>query len=156
MLRSFNTTVDIRLKHWAEKELPKLCVNVSLVFKKKHLLINNVYLQVGTQVLLQEFEKLILKDQSKKAHDTILDSLKIAIKNSANTRHNWDEKALDSLVNIVFWGFWDCIIYFFVVVKFKRVIQLNALEDRSVPDKYSWDSAITFMDSVLKEKLNEG
>jgi hypothetical protein len=54
--------------------------------------------KVGTQVLLDEFEKLILKDQSKKTHDTILDGLKIAIRNTANTRHVWDEKALDSLV----------------------------------------------------------
>jgi hypothetical protein len=38
----------------------------------------------------------------------------------------------------------------------QRVIQFNALEDRSVPDKYSWDQAISFMDSIIKEKLNEG
>ena len=56
--------------------------------------------KVGTKVLLDEFEKLILKDQSKKTHDRILDGLKLAIKNSASNRHNWDEKALESLVNI--------------------------------------------------------
>lgn len=39
--------------------------------------------------------------------------------------------------------------------KFKRVIQANALEDRSVPDRQSWDSAIQFMDSMIKEKLKE-
>lgn len=37
----------------------------------------------------------------------------------------------------------------------QRVIQANALEDRSVPDKQSWDSAIQFMDSMIKEKLKE-
>lgn len=35
----------------------------------------------------------------------------------------------------------------------QRVIQANALEDRSVPDKQSWDSAIIFMESMIKQKL---
>ena len=35
----------------------------------------------------------------------------------------------------------------------QRVIQRNLLEDRSVPDKPQWDSAITFMEETLKEKL---
>lgn len=32
---------------------------------------------------------------------------------------------------------------------------MNALEDRSVPDKQSWDSAISFMESMIKDKLKE-
>ena len=32
---------------------------------------------------------------------------------------------------------------------------MNALEDRTVPDKQSWDSAISFMESMVKEKLKE-
>jgi hypothetical protein len=72
-----------------------------LFIKSKYVFISlslSLSPKVGTQVLLDEFEKLILKDQSKKTHDTILDGLKIAIRNTANTRHVWDEKALDSLV----------------------------------------------------------
>ena len=34
-------------------------------------------------------------------------------------------------------------------------MQLNALEDRSVHDKQQWDSAIHFMESVLKNRLQE-
>jgi len=34
-----------------------------------------------------------------------------------------------------------------------RVIQLNTLEDRSVTDKYHWDSAIKFLEDSLQEKL---
>ena len=34
-----------------------------------------------------------------------------------------------------------------------RVIQLNTLEDRSVHDKFQWDSAINFLQSSLQEKL---
>lgn len=114
-LGSFNTSVDIKLKQWAERQLPKECVDV------------------GTKALLKEFENLITKDNTKKNHDNILDNLKVAIKNSARLKHKWDDKALESL----------------------RVIQLNALEDRSVPDKSSWDAAIAFMDSILRERLNE-
>ena len=32
---------------------------------------------------------------------------------------------------------------------------MNALEDRSVPDKQSWDSAIQFMETMIKDKLKE-
>ena len=88
-------------------------------------------LQVGTNALMQEFEKLVTKDHSKKNHDNLLDELKLAIKESASKQHQWDTKAMDSL----------------------RVIQSNALEDRSVPDKQSWDRAITFMETMIKEKL---
>lgn len=34
-----------------------------------------------------------------------------------------------------------------------RVIQLNTLEDRSVHDKYQWDSAVRFLEEFVKEKL---
>lgn len=34
-----------------------------------------------------------------------------------------------------------------------RVIQLNALEDRSVNDKQQWDAACKFLEDSVKEKL---
>ncbi len=34
-----------------------------------------------------------------------------------------------------------------------RVIQVNTLEDRSVHDKYHWDSAIKFLEHSLQEKV---
>lgn len=37
----------------------------------------------------------------------------------------------------------------------QRVIQMNTLEDRSVHDKYQWDSAIKFMESAVKERLQK-
>jgi optic atrophy protein 1 len=82
---------------------------------------------------MQEFQKLLLKDQNKKNHDTLLDELKLAVTESVSKQHKWDTKAMDSL----------------------RVIQSNALEDRSVPDKQSWDSAIKFMEKMIQEKLKE-
>lgn len=80
-LGSFNTTVDIKLRHWAEKQLPQKCV------------------EVGTLALMQEFEKLITKDQTKKNHDNLLDVLKEAIREAASKCHKWDTKAMDSLVS---------------------------------------------------------
>ncbi|CAF0780463.1 unnamed protein product [Brachionus calyciflorus] len=114
-LGSFNTTVDIKLRHWAEKQLPQKCVDV------------------GTLALMQEFENLINKEHAKKNHDNLLDPLKQHVTEAASKCHKWDTKAMDSL----------------------RIIQSNALEDRSVPDKQSWDSAIVFMETMIKEKLKE-
>ena len=34
-----------------------------------------------------------------------------------------------------------------------RVIQLNALEDRSVSDKQQWDAACKFLEDAVKEKM---
>merc|ERR1712127_502773 len=112
---SFQTTVDIKIRAWADKLLPQQCV------------------QVGTKTLMAEFGKLLTKDYAKKQHDGLLDELKLAITDAVTEQHKWDEKAMDSL----------------------RVIQSNSLEDRSVPDKQSWDAAIHFMESMIKDKLKE-
>ena len=48
---------------------------------------------------MKEFEKLIIKDYNKKNHDTILDDLKLSIKETSSKQHQWDTKAMDSLVN---------------------------------------------------------
>ena len=51
---------------------------------------------------MQEFEKLIIKDFSKKNHDNLLDDLKLRIKEATSKQHQWDTKAMDSLVR---WSF---------------------------------------------------
>ncbi|XP_071805420.1 dynamin-like GTPase OPA1, mitochondrial isoform X1 [Asterias amurensis] len=112
---TFNTTVDIKLRHWADQQLPKKSVEVAL------------------ETLVDEFSKLVDKDRSKSNHDTLFDDVKSAVKQEGINRHKWQEQAADSL----------------------RVMQLNALEDRSVHDKQQWDSAIHFMESVLKNRLQE-
>ena len=45
---------------------------------------------------MQEFEKLLTKDYSKKNHDNLLDDLKLSIKDSASKQHQWDTKAMVS------------------------------------------------------------
>lgn len=47
---------------------------------------------------MEEFQKLITKDQQKKTHDNLLDELKLAIKEASSKNHQWDNKAMDSLV----------------------------------------------------------
>ena len=49
---------------------------------------------------MQEFEKLITKEFTKKNHDNLLDDLKLTIQAEASKSHKWDTKAMDSLVGL--------------------------------------------------------
>ncbi|XP_044144697.1 dynamin-like 120 kDa protein, mitochondrial isoform X5 [Bufo gargarizans] len=111
---TFNTTVDIRLKQWTDKQLPNKAV------------------EVAWETLQQEFSRF-MTEQKGKEHDDIFDKLKEAVKEESIKRHKWNEQAEDSL----------------------RVIQHNALEDRSISDKQQWDAAIHFMEDTLKSRLND-
>ncbi|CAF3995872.1 unnamed protein product, partial [Adineta steineri] len=109
----FNTTVDVKLQQWAEKELPRQCVNI------------------GHDVLLDEFQGLIEREQKSRSYDPITNDLKMQVVQACRTRHQWDTKALDSL----------------------RVIQTQALQDRNVPDKQQWETAAKFMENVIRKEL---
>ena len=41
------------------------------------------------------------------------------------------------------------------LVSWQRVIQHNALEDRSISDKPQWDAAIQFMEETLQSRLKD-
>nr|XP_022342606.1 dynamin-like 120 kDa protein, mitochondrial isoform X1 [Crassostrea virginica] len=75
----FNTTVDIKLKQWADNMLPKKCV------------------EVGWDTLHDEFLKIVEKDKKNKGHDEIFDQLKVAVIEASKNKHQWDSKAEDSL-----------------------------------------------------------
>ena len=62
---TFNTTVDIKLKQWAESQLGVKCV------------------EVGWEVLKEQFMGLMEKAQKSKDHDTIFDNLKAAVVDEA-------------------------------------------------------------------------
>lgn len=49
---------------------------------------------------MQEFSKLLTKDVNKKNHDNLLDELKLSITESVSKQHQWDTKAMDSLVRL--------------------------------------------------------
>ncbi|XP_014677136.1 PREDICTED: dynamin-like 120 kDa protein, mitochondrial [Priapulus caudatus] len=89
--------------------------------------------EVGWDTLMLQFKEMVDNDKKNKDHDNIFDSLKMAVIDEAANKHHWDQKAPDSL----------------------RVIQLNALEDRAVPDKQQWDLAIKFMETFLQERLDQ-
>ncbi|XP_063162297.1 dynamin-like 120 kDa protein, mitochondrial isoform X4 [Candoia aspera] len=111
---TFNTTVDIRLKQWTDKQLPNKAV------------------EVAWETLQEEFSRF-MTEQKGKEHDDIFDKLKQAVKEESIKRHKWNERAEDSL----------------------RVIQHNALEDRSISDKQQWDAAIQFMEETLQSRLKD-
>ncbi|XP_026352183.2 dynamin-like 120 kDa protein, mitochondrial isoform X1 [Ursus arctos] len=111
---TFNTTVDIKLKQWTDKQLPNKAV------------------EVAWETLQEEFSRFMTEPKGKE-HDDIFDKLKEAVKEESIKRHKWNDFAEDSL----------------------RVIQHNALEDRSISDKQQWDAAIYFMEETLQARLKD-
>ncbi|XP_019578773.2 dynamin-like GTPase OPA1, mitochondrial isoform X3 [Rhinolophus sinicus] len=111
---TFNTTVDIKLKQWTDKQLPNKAV------------------EVAWETLQEEFSRFMTEPKGKE-HDDIFDKLKEAVKEESIKRHKWNDFAEDSL----------------------RVIQHNALEDRSISDKQQWDAAIYFMEEALQARLKD-
>ncbi|XP_077998665.1 dynamin-like GTPase OPA1, mitochondrial isoform X2 [Glandiceps talaboti] len=80
----FNTTIDIKLKTWADQQLPKKSV------------------EVGWETLLDQTSKILEEDKSRKDHDAIFDDLKSTVKQESVNRHKWHELAHDSLRVIQF------------------------------------------------------
>ncbi|XP_015264761.1 PREDICTED: dynamin-like 120 kDa protein, mitochondrial [Gekko japonicus] len=75
---TFNTTVDIKLKQWTDKQLPNKAV------------------EVAWETLQEEFSRF-MTEQKGKEHDNIFDKLKQAVKEESIKRHKWNERAEDSL-----------------------------------------------------------
>lgn len=73
-LASFNTMVDIKLKQWAEEQLPKKSIDI------------------GWVVLKNMFKTMFKENQKVQATDEILDSLKVAVIDEALARHSWEDK----------------------------------------------------------------
>ncbi|XP_060083138.1 dynamin-like 120 kDa protein, mitochondrial isoform X2 [Ylistrum balloti] len=76
---TFNTTVDIRLKQWADSVLPRKCV------------------EVGWDTLHDEFLKFVERDKKSKSHEELFDKLKQTVIETSKSKHMWDSKAEDSL-----------------------------------------------------------
>jgi hypothetical protein len=73
-----------------------MLVHIDIILKKMQILF---LLKVGTKTLMQEFSKLLTKDVNKKNHDNLLDELKLSITETVSKQHQWDIKAMDSLVS---------------------------------------------------------
>ncbi|CAJ0570306.1 unnamed protein product, partial [Mesorhabditis spiculigera] len=77
---TFNTQVDIKLKHFADKGLAVESVDA------------------GWETLKEVFRRQIEKDDKlRRDHDVIFDPLKTAVVNAACEEHHWDEKAIEYL-----------------------------------------------------------
>uniref|UniRef100_A0A8C9RJ34 Dynamin-like GTPase OPA1, mitochondrial n=1 Tax=Scleropages formosus TaxID=113540 RepID=A0A8C9RJ34_SCLFO len=128
---TFNTMVDIKLKQWTDNQLPHKSV------------------EVAWESLQEEFARFMSEHRGKD-QDDIFNKLKEAVREESIKRHQWNEEAEGSLVilemrpqrheNLVGY-FWT------------RVIQHNALEDRSISQKAEWDAAIQFMEETLRMRL---
>ncbi|XP_015376444.1 PREDICTED: dynamin-like 120 kDa protein, mitochondrial isoform X2 [Diuraphis noxia] len=80
---SFNTMVDIKLKQWAEEQLPRKSINIGWVVLK--------------DMFKTLFEENQNQNQKLQASDEILETLKIAVIDEALKRHSWEDKALEML-----------------------------------------------------------
>ncbi|KAL0106428.1 hypothetical protein PUN28_016267 [Cardiocondyla obscurior] len=76
---TFNTTVDIKLRQWAEQQLPARSV------------------ESGWECLQQEFKNFMSQARLSSDHDNIFDNLKTAVVAEAMRRHSWEEKASEML-----------------------------------------------------------
>lgn len=66
--------VDIKLKQWAEEQLPRKSINI------------------GWSVLKSMFKTMFKENQKNQASDEILETLKMAVIDEALERHIWEEK----------------------------------------------------------------
>ncbi|VDN53093.1 unnamed protein product [Dracunculus medinensis] len=112
---TFNTLIDIKLKHWVDKDLPLKSI------------------QAGWETLAEVFRQQVESGKHGPNHDVLFDRLKMAVLDASLGEHQWDNKALDYL----------------------RVIQLNAMEDRLIPNKRAWDKAAEFMAKAVEDRLDE-
>ncbi|VDN38086.1 unnamed protein product [Gongylonema pulchrum] len=82
---TFNTLVDIKLKHWADKDLASKSI------------------QTGWDTLSELFKQQVETDakQRKAEGDEIFDRLKSAVLEAALNEHHWDSKAMDYLVSFI-------------------------------------------------------
>ena len=71
---TFNTAVDIKLKQWAEQQLPQKSV------------------ESGWEGLQTEFQHFMERAKTRPEHDDIFDTLKANVVDEALRRHSWEDK----------------------------------------------------------------
>ncbi len=59
---------------------------------------DTLWLQIGRETLEEEFTKMLDRDKENKERDQMFDKLKSAVKEESMHKHEWDEKAEESLV----------------------------------------------------------
>jgi hypothetical protein len=71
---TFNTAVDIKLRQWAEQQLPQKSV------------------ESGWEGLQTEFQRFMEHAKKRPDHDSIFDNLKTDVVDEAVRRHSWEDK----------------------------------------------------------------
>lgn len=74
IIGTFNTTVDIKLRQWADEGLPAKSV------------------ETGWETLQSEFKHFMQKAKESTDHDDIFDQLKSAVVDEAFRHHSWEDK----------------------------------------------------------------
>ncbi|CAF3486281.1 unnamed protein product [Rotaria socialis] len=139
----FNTTVDVKLQQWAEKELPRQCVHI------------------GHLVLLDEFQGLIERDQKSRSYDSITNDVKMHVVQACRSRHQWDAKALDSLRviqaqalqdrNVPDKQQWESATKF-MENALRKELEHEESELLSNTNQNSWKTLVGFQTSTIEEK----
>lgn len=76
---NFNTSVDIKLKQWADRTLPDISV------------------KVGWETLFEEFYKAMQEHKCDNGHSHLFEGLKSELSDECKRSHVWQAKAIDSL-----------------------------------------------------------
>ena len=82
---TFNTAVDIKLKLWAEQQLPQKSV------------------ESGWEGLQTEFQHFMERAKTKPEHDDIFDTLKANVVDEALRRHSWEDKVSHVISGLFVW-----------------------------------------------------
>ncbi|CAH3016232.1 unnamed protein product [Porites evermanni] len=76
---NFSTSVDIKLKQWADRTLP------------------NISVKVGWETLFGEFYKAMQEQKNENGHSHLFEELKSELSDECKKSHVWQPKAVDSL-----------------------------------------------------------
>ncbi|XP_063677299.1 dynamin-like 120 kDa protein, mitochondrial isoform X4 [Bolinopsis microptera] len=89
-------------------------------------------INVGWQTLFKQLETIMTTKKADREIGDLFQPLKANILETVKAQHAWQSTALKRL----------------------SVIQKNALEDTAVTNKMQWDNSISFMERILKERID--
>ncbi|KAL5264483.1 hypothetical protein ACHWQZ_G005539 [Mnemiopsis leidyi] len=91
-----------------------------------------ISINVGWQTLFKQLETIMTTKKTDREIGDLFQPLKANVLETVKAQHAWQSTALKRL----------------------SVIQKNALEDTAVTNKMQWDNSISFMERILKERID--
>lgn len=165
---TFNTTVDIKLKQWADRSLPKMAIEVRLRrgpalwrFPSRIFYAFCRPRKTRFSTSSPTCSRLTVTRAINGRDETIFSMSwrrpwrRNRCRDTNGTRDTWTRWYLHG-----FWCGWNKTVLRYRITGVatlteQQVIQLNALEDRSISDRQQWDSAIRFVEHNLGERLRK-